>query len=86
MSDDFLPRLRQLLREHAHVDDSALGTVEAALRAEFGAQRVYIRRAAKRDRLAALESLPAETPPVKAARAVGVSISHMYALRRMARG
>lgn len=85
MSDDFLPRLRELLREHAHVDDCALGTVEAALRAEFGAQRVYIRRAAKRDRLAALESLPAEMPQVRAAEAIGVSIRHMYRLRRLAR-
>lgn len=86
MTDDLPAYVRRWLADHADMPADAMGeALDAALRRDFGGRDVYIHRRPKADRLAGVASLPPDTPIEAAARAIGVSVGHMYRLRRLVR-
>lgn len=85
-TDDLPAYVRRWLSAHADMPAQDMGAaLDADLRRAFGGRRVYVQRQPKAERLARLAALPPDTPIEAAARAIGVSVGHLYELRKLAR-
>ncbi len=86
-TDDLPAYVRRWISAHADMPAQDMGAaLDADLRRAFGGRRVYVQRQPKAERLARLAALPPDTPIEAAARAIGVSVGHLYELRKLARG